>query len=83
MFLHIEDSEECIRVAFVPVYFDGGAEERLREYQFCERRDIEEGTVNIKELPEERLQSVEVVSGLGVEHFEIDVDCVQVLDSLN
>lgn len=82
MFLHIEDSEECIGVAFVPVHFDGGAEERLREYQFCERRDIEEGTVNVEELSEERLQSVEVVCGLGVKHFEIDADCVHVLDSL-
>lgn len=77
VFLHIQHSEERIGVTLVPVDLYGGAEQRLRQDQVRECGDVKEGVVGVEELAQQRLEPVEVVRGLRVEHLEVDIDNVE------
>jgi hypothetical protein len=51
----------------------------LREDEVGEGGQVEEFVVDVEELAQERLEAVEIDSGLRVEPFKVDIDHIIVL----
>jgi hypothetical protein len=81
--LQVQDCEEGVWVCLVAVDFDSAAERGLRQNQIGQFGEIEKLRIDVEELAQQRLEAVEIYSGLRVEPFKVDVDHVHVLRNVS
>lgn len=79
MLLQVQCSEKGICVVALAVDLDSRADGLVLQYEIRERGYVKKLRVDIKELAEQLLDSVEVNLGVKVEPLKIDVDDVEVL----
>ena len=77
--LQVQHRQERIRIRLIAINLDRRAQQRLRQNQIGEGRDIEDLGIVVKQLTEEVLEAMEIDSGLRVEPFEVDIDHFNIL----
>lgn len=74
MDVHVEDSQERIRIALDTVRFYRGPDRGLAEDEFSEVVGVKEISIGLEELAKETFEGLVVDGRIWIKEIEIDVD---------
>lgn len=76
VFLQIQHRQKRVRVCLISINLDRRSQQRLRQNHICQRGEIEQLRIDIKQLAKQNFQPMKIIFRLRIEPFEIDIDRV-------